>query len=100
MRGELSEVSKEERGCKCLGAGGGRGGRGGGCWQGGGSQGTGSTWDPKARQPSARATLCRGEAMAPVKPYSALAVSFKAFWRESRMAREPAKYHLACLELP
>ncbi len=77
-----------------------RGEGGGGCWQGCGRQGKGSTWDPKARQPSARATLCRGEAMAPVKPYSALAVSFKAFWRESRMAREPAKYHLACLELP
>ncbi len=30
MHGELSEVSKEERGCKCLGAGGGKGGRGGG----------------------------------------------------------------------
>jgi len=58
------------------------------------------TWDPRARQPSARAVLCRGEAMAPVKPYSALAVSFKAFWRESRMAREPAKCNIACLEVP
>ena len=65
------------------------GGGGGGSEKGGGEQGV-LTWEPRARQPSARGTLWRGEAMAPVKPYKALAVSFKAFWRESRTARLPA----------
>ena len=65
-----------------------------GSGEGGGGGQEGVTWDPRARQPSARGTLWRGEAMAPVKPYKALAVNFKAFCRESRIARVPADYTL------